>query len=309
MRYEPLDYESINQYNGTMSPTGTVQYDQTTAYFWRCLYHRLMSVIKFQIPQEWNYNYFQNILFGKGFIGIIKTAEYGIIPQICTVAGKGLYLQPKRVIVSQPLVKFEGTRGEDCEVIKLTPDWLGVLDIVDHYAYELATAYTSVNVSLINSRLGFLAYAKNKNAAETLKVIVEKLTSGEPVVVTDKQVKDNDMGSDEPIFTTAFDPARNYITDKLLDDMASIINEFDREIGVPVIDDKKERRIEAEVSSMTSDAGCRLDVWKTMLDESLRDVKEVFPELTISYTVRGDSYEPDTKDDNDRAVQLRQRIV
>ena len=68
MKYEPLDYESINQYNGTMSPTGEVQYDQTTAYFWRCLYHRLKSVIKFQIPQEWNYNYFQNVLFGRGFI-------------------------------------------------------------------------------------------------------------------------------------------------------------------------------------------------------------------------------------------------
>lgn len=302
MRYEPMEYEKINRYNGTMSPTGTVQYDQTTAYFWRCLYHRLMSVVKFHIPQDWNYNYFQNVLFGIGYIGIIKTAEYGIIPQICTVSGYGLYLQPKRVLVAQPLVNFTGTRGEDCEVIKLTPDWLGVLDIVDHYAYELATAYTSVNVSLINSRLGFLAYAKNKNAAETLKMIVEKLTSGEPVVITDKHVKDNEMGSDEPIFTTAFDPAKNYITDKLLDDMASIINEFDREIGVPVIDDKKERRIEAEVSSMVSDAGCRLDVWKTCLDESLRDVKKVFPELQLSYEIRGVENELNTANDNDRAV-------
>ena len=302
MRYEPVGYEKINQYNGTMSPTGTVQYDQTTAYFWRCLYHRLMSVMKFHIPQGWNYNYFQNVLFGIGYIGIIKTAEYGIIPQICTVSGYGLYLQPKRVLVAQPLVKFEGTRGEDCEVIKLTPDWLGVLDIVDHYAYELATAYTSVNVSLVNSRLGFLAYAKNKNAAETLKMIVEKLTSGEPVVITDKYVKDNDMGSDEPIFTTAFDPAKNYITDKLLDNMASIINEFDREIGVPVIDDKKERRIEAEVSSMVSDAGCRLDVWKTCLDESLRDVKKVFPELQLSYEIRGVENELNATNNNDRAV-------
>lgn len=302
MRYEPLEYEAINQYNGTISPTGTVQCDQTTAYFWRCLYHRLMSVIKFQIPQEWNYNYFQNILFGRGFIGIIKTAEYGIIPQICTVSGYGLYLQPKRVLVAQPLVKFEGTRGEDCEIIKLTPDWLGVLDIVDHYAYELATAYTSVNVSLINSRLGFLAYAKNKNAAETLKLVTEKLTSGDPVVIVDKWVKDNELNGDEQIFTTAFNPAQNYITDKLLENMATIINEFDREIGIPVIDDKRERRIEAEVNSMVSDAGCRIDVWKTCLDESIRDVKQVFPELSITYSVRGYENESESKNDDDRTV-------
>ena len=310
MSYTPLDYEAINQYNGTISPTGTVQNDLTTRYFWRCLYQRLMSVIKFSIPQEWNYNYFQNVLFGHGFIGIIQTAEYGIIPQLCTVAGYGLYLQPLRVLVAQPLVKFEGTRGIDCEVIKLTPDWLGVLDIVDHYAYELAEAYTSVNVSLINSRLGFLAYAKNKAAAETLKVIAEKLTSGEPMVVVDKWLKDSDINGTDPIFTTAFDPARNYITDKLLEDMATIVNEFDREIGIPVINDKRERRIEAEVDSMTSDAGCRIDVWKTCLDESLRDVKAVFPNLSISYTVRGeDNNESYAENDNDRTLQLRQRTV
>lgn len=301
--YEYMDYEALNQYNGTMSPTGTVQNDLTTRYFWRCLYHRLMSVIKFNIPQAWNYNYFQNVLFGRGFIGIIRTAEYGVIPQICTVSGYGLYQQPKTVLVAQPLVKFEGTRGNDCEIIKLTPDWLGILDIVDHYAYELATAYTSVNVSLINSRLGFLAYAKNKNAAETLKVIAEKLSSGEPVVVVDRFLKNTDeLGNNDPIFTAAFNPAQNYITDKLLDNMSAIINDFDREIGIPVIDDKKERRIEAEVSSMISDAGCRLDVWKTCLDESIRDVKAVFPEVNISYQIRGEENEPYYQNDNDRIV-------
>lgn len=301
--YEYMDYEAMNLYNGTLSPTGTVQNDLTTQYFWRCLYHRLMAVMHFDIPEDWNYNYFQNVLFGRGFIGIIRTAEYGIIPQICTVSGYGLYLQPKTVLVAQPLVRFEGVRGEDCEIIKLTPDWLGVLDIVNHYAYELATAYTSLNVSLINSRLGFLAYAKNKNAAETLKVIAEKLSSGEPVVVVDKYLKDKDeLGKEEPIFTAAFNPAQNYISDKLLENMADILNEFDREIGIPVIDEKKERRIQAEVSSLVSDAGCRLDVWKSCLDESIRDVKAVFPELNISYTVRGEENEPYITNDNDRAV-------
>lgn len=301
--YEYMDYEAMNQYNGTLSPTGTVQNDLTTQYFWRCLYHRLMSVIHFNIPKEWNYNYFQNVLFGMGFIGIINTPEYGIIPQICTVSGYGLYRQPKNILVAQPLVKFQGIRGKDCEIIKLTPDWLGVLDIVDHYAYELATAYTSLNVSLINSRLGFLAYAKNKNAAETLKVIAEKLSSGEPVVVVDKFLKDkDDLGKEEPIFTAAFNPAQNYITDKLLENMAGILNEFDREIGIPVIDEKKERRIQAEVNSMISDAGCRLDVWKSSLDESIRDVKAVFPEINISYSVRGVENESYITNDNDRAV-------
>lgn len=302
MGYEPLSYEYINQYNGTYSPAGKVQADQTTAYFWRCLYHRLMSVIEFKLPEGWNYNYFKNVLFGIGFIGIIDSPEYGVIPQICTVSGYGLYLQPTKIIVAQPLVKFEGRRGEDCEIIRLTPDWHGVLDIVDHYAYELATAYTSVNVSLINSRAGLLAYGKNKNAMETIKVIAEKLSGGEPLVVAEKTLKDEDINGDEPIFTMAFDPARNYITDKLLADMTTILNEFDREIGIPIVDDKKERRIEAEVTAMTSDAGCRIDTWQESLRISIEDVKKVFSDIDISFEVRGFRNEYNTEDNNDRIV-------
>lgn len=302
MTYVPLNYEGINQYNGMISPTGEVQNDQTTAYFWRCLYHRLMSVIRFRLPTEWNYNYFKNVLFGVGFIGIINSPQYGVIPQICTVSGYGLYLQPTKIIVAQPLVRFEGRRGEDCEIIRLTPDWHGVIDIIDHYAYELATAYTSVNVSLINSRAGLLAYGKNKNAIETIKVIAEKLSAGEPLVVAEKALKSDDINGDEPIFTMAFDPARNYITDKLLDNMATILNEFDREIGIPIVDDKKERRIEAEVNAMTSDAGCRIDIWKESLTESIRDVKKVFPDLEISFDVKGGENEYYTENNNDRDV-------
>lgn len=302
MGYEPMTYEGINMYNGLISPTGEVQKDMTTAYFWRCLYHRLMSVITFKLPAEWNYNYFKNVLFGVGFIGIINSPQYGVIPQICTVSGYGLYLQPTKIIVAQPLVMFEGRRGEDCEIIRLTPDWHGVIDIIDHYAYELATAYTSVNVSLINSRAGILAYGKNKNAIETIKVIAEKLSAGEPLVVAEKALKSDDINGDEPIFTMAFDPARNYITDKLLDNMATILNEFDREIGIPIVDDKKERRIEAEVNAMTSDAGCRIDIWKESLTESIRDVKKVFPDLEISFDVKGGENEYYTENNNDRNV-------
>ena len=306
MSYEPLSYEGINIYNGSVSPSGTVQYDQTTAYFWRCLYNRLLSIVDFTLPEGWNYNYFKHVLFGDGFIGIVDTAEYGIIPQICTVSGYGLYLQPIRVIVAQPLVRFEGTRGEDCEVVRLTPDWRGVLDIVDHYAYELAACYTSVNVALINSRAGLLGYAKNKQAAETLKIVAEKLIAGEPLVVVDKFLKSDDLTKEEPIFVQAFDPARNYITDKLLNDMTTILNEFDREIGIPVIDDKKERRIEAEVNTMIADTGCRLDVWAKSLTESINDVKRVFPDISITFTTAkdkgGETIEYVSETDNDRAL-------
>lgn len=309
--YQPLNYESINTYNGTRTPTGTVQYDQTTAYFWRCLYHRLLSNIRFNLPSWWNPNYFKNVLYGVGFIGVVKTSEYGVIPQICSVSGYGLYLEPNRVLVAQPLVKFEGKRGVDCEIIRIAPDWCGVLDIVDHYAFLMAQCYTSVNVALINSRAGIIGYAKNKQASETLKYIAEQISSGEAVVVADKEVKPDGLNGEDPIFTHAFDPANNYISDKLLTDLTTILNQFDREIGIPIIDDKKERRIETEVNTMISDSGCRMRTWEECLHDSIAATEKVFPELTGLITFKtsleqiqegGNENESDAAFDYDRSL-------
>lgn len=293
-----FDYEFINQYDGTRSPTGTVEGDLTTAYFFRCLYQRLLSTIHFDIPKEWNKVYFKNVLFGLGFIGIIQTPEYGIIPQICTLTGYGLYRQPTRLMVSQPLVSFDGIIGDKCELIRLTPDYRGICDIVEHYAIKLAKCSTSIDVSLVNSRLGMLALAKNKNAAETLKVVAEKLSSGEPMIVTDKILKDG-IEKQESIFTTAFDPAKNYITDKLLNDYWEILAQFDREIGIPSVDEKKERRIETEIETMNADNFARLSTWNEILKESMENVREVFPDLKISYRIRkgGEDFGTDSADD------------
>ncbi len=292
-------FEAINFYNGTRSPSGEVKYDLTTAYFWRSLYQRALSNFIFEIPESWNKGYFKNILFGLGYIGIVKTAQFGVIPQLCTLTGYGLYLQPTTVLVAQPLVNFEGTIGDNCEVIKLSPDYSGILDIIDHYADKLATCWTSINVSLINSRAGLIALPKNKNAAEAIKYIAERLSAGETLVCGDKVLKEDIEGND-PIVTYFSDPAKNYITDKLLSDFTTILNSFDREIGIPVIDEKKERRIQSEVSAIISDSGTRIDTWKESLDDSIKRVNDLFG-LNISYKVRGEE-NVNNKNDDDRTL-------
>ena len=289
-------FEAINLYNGTRSPSGKVKYDLTTAYFWRSLYQRALSNFTFNLPESWNMGYFKNILFGLGYIGIVKTAQFGVIPQLCTLTGYGLYLQPTTLLVAQPLVNFEGKIGEDCEVIKLSPDYSGILDIIDHYADKLSTCWTSINVSLINSRAGLIALPKNKNAAEAIKYVAERLSAGETLVCGDKILKE-DIESDDPIVTYFSDPAKNYITDKLLSDFTTILNSFDREIGIPVIDEKKERRIQSEVSAIISDSGTRIDTWKESLDDSINHVNNLF-NLNISYNVRGEENVNNASDDD-----------
>ena len=281
-----FNFESINLYNGTRSPSGTVEYDLTTGYFFGSLYQRALSNFKFNIPENWNMGYFKNVLFGMGYIGVIKTSKYGIIPQICNPYGYGIYLQPTNLIVTQPLITFDGVIGEDCEIIKLCPDYTGILDIVEHYASKLSKCWTSIEVSLINSRVGMIAFPKNKNASEALKYLVERLTAGEPLVCGDKVLKEG-LEEGDPLFTYFGEPAKNYITDKLLNDFTTILNSFDREIGIPIVSGKKERMIESEVDALISDSGTRIDTWKESLTDTINKTNALF-DLNISFTVRGE---------------------
>lgn len=306
----PMDFEGLNIYNSMRSVAGKVCNDENTAYYMRALYQRVLSGATFKLPDTdtWRNSrrYFKNVLYSMGFIGVIKYPKYGVIPQICSPYGYGLFLQPTNILVNQPLVEFDGTIGEDCQVIHLTPDWRGVWDIVEHYAIRLSTAITSVDVSLINSRLSFLAGAKNKTAAETLKYLYEKISAGEPLVVYDKKYLQGEGidESDAPIWTYHQDVANNYITDKLLADMDTILQQFDNEIGILAIGDKKERRITDEVQMIADDTCARASTWFESLSESFDDVNRLFPELNLSFTFKygGEEHVYNAKTDINRTV-------
>lgn len=279
------DYEFINTYEGTRTPTGKVICDKSTAYFTRALYQRLMSTIKFNLPSYWNKRYFKNVLYKNGFIGIINDPKYGVIPQKCTLSGYGLWMQPTNILVKETLVNFDGEIGKDCELIMLTPDYMGVHDIVDHYAVQLSTCFTSIKMSLENSRLAFILAGKTKSAKETLKAIAEKISSGESVIVVDKLLKEDieSAGKGDSIFTQTFDVKNSYITDKLLNDLQTILNMFDREIGIKVVDEKKERMLTSEISTQTSDSNARINTWLECLKESIDRVNTLFPDLNITF--------------------------
>ena len=303
----PANFESLNEYNSMRSVAGRVQNDINTQYYMRALYQRLISGTTFKLPKAWSQGarYFKNVLFSLGFIGVIKTDEYGIIPQICTPKGYGLFLQPTEILVAQPLVNFTGTIGEDCEIIHLTNDWLGVWDIVEHFAIRLSVAITSVDVSLVNSRVSILAAAKNKSASETLKFLYEKISAGEPFGVYDKAIKEEGIdGKDDPIWTFSQDVKNNYITDKLLENVDTILRQFDNEIGILAMNDKKERMITDEVSAINDDACARATSWEQNLTESFDRVNALFPELNLSFTIKygGESHEYNAEIDNDRIV-------
>ena len=303
----PTDFEGLNQYNSMRSVAGRVQNDFNTAFYMRALYQRVLSGTTFKLPPAWlrGKRYFKNVLFNLGFIGIVKTPEYGIIPQICTFSGYGIFLQPVRILVNQPLVSFDGEIGKDCELIHLCGDYRGIWDIVEHYAIRLSVAITSVDCALMNERISFLAAAKSKQANETLKYLYEKISAGEPFAVYDKAIKTDSLDdNEEPIWTYSQDVASQYISDKLLADIDTILMQFDKEIGIAAVGEKKERMITDEIAMQNEDSCARASTWFENLSDSFDLTNRLFPELNLSFSMRygGEEHEYKSENDSNRAL-------
>lgn len=301
----PCDYEGLNQYNSLRSVAGRVQNDENTRFFMRSLWQRAISGTRFRLPKSWRRakRYFKNVLFSQGFIGVVDTPKYGKIPQICSFSGYGLFLQPVIMLVNQPLVQFEGTIGENCELIHLCGDYRGIWDIIEHYAIRMSIAITSVDCSLINERLSVLAAGKSKQASETLKYLYEKISAGEPFAVYDKEIKTDSLSDDsEPIWTFSQDVASQYISDKLLADLDTILMQFDKEIGIAAVGEKKERMITDEVAMQNEDACARSSTWFENLSDSFDLCNELFPDLKLGFTMRygGEDYEYNATADSNR---------
>lgn len=303
----PMDFEGLNQYNSMRSVAGRVQNDLNTQYYMRALWQRAISGTSFKLPKSWRRakRYFKNVLFSLGYIGIVNTPKYGVIPQICGFSGYGLYLQPVKMLVNQPLVQFEGTIGENCELIHLCGDYRGIWDIVEHYAVRLSVAITSLDCALMNERISFLAAGKNKAASETLKYLYEKISAGEPFAVYDKGIKSDSLDdSDEPIWTYSQDVASQYISDKLLADIETILQQFDKEVGIAAVGEKKERMLTDEISMQNEDACARSTTWFENMSDSFDLVNELFPDLGLSFTMKygGEVYEYNATSNNDRSL-------
>ena len=303
----PADYDGLNVYNSMRSVAGRVQNDFNTQFYMRALYQRATSGTTFGLPRAWRRGkrYFKNVLFSQGFIGVINSPKYGKIPQICSFSGYGVFMQPVRMLVNQPLVQFDGEIGKDCELILLCGDYRGIWDIVEHYAIRLSVAITSVDCALMNERISFLAAAKSKQASETLKYLYEKISAGEPFAVFDKAIKTESLSDDEePIWTYSQDVASQYVSDKLLADIDTILMQFDREIGIAAVGEKKERMLTDEVELQQDDSCARASTWFESLSDSFDLVNELFPDLNLTFSMKygGEVHEYNAATDTDRPI-------
>lgn len=296
MAYDMFDYSYGNLENSGFFPSVVHADDnKLTQYNFKYLFKRALSVFDFNIPNKWDRNFFLTALYSIGYLIIIDTPEFGVIPQVGNIWGYNVFYQPAKATVMNPVFDEMGISdryrdmviGDRCELLRLTTDYTGIIDICRYYAELIATAETSLQTNLINSKMAFVFLAKKKSFAESLKKLYDEIASGSPAVFADKDLVDENGNS---LATMLQNNVREtYIGTELLDNIRTILNNFDSMVGIPNGNlNKRERMITDELNANNFETRALCYVWRDQLRQDMQRINDRF-NLDLSVDFRKES--------------------
>lgn len=314
--YIPFNYEQINIAAGSYNPSPVKAYNNKAFAFWaRSLFQRALSNVEIELPEYWNgtiFDFFCYCLFKFGYVAVFNDVKFGKVFQPASLGGFDFYYSPTYAVIANPALpkslqlsigdaQVDNSDGV-CEILKLTPDYYGIYDIVEHYAAKLAELDSGIDMSLINNKFAFFLGAKNKSMGESLKKMMDKISKGEPLVIFDSKMADDPNSKDVPWQSWERDLKKTYITTDQLADFKTILHQFDSEIGIKTLPiEKKERMIDAEARATDDDAISRSELWIRTFNESAKAVNKRFG-LNISMKRRESDTDVIKQTDNDRNV-------
>ena len=275
---QPYDYEYINMYNAVRSPSTVHAKNTALAYFFRkYLLMKVFSVFDFTVPENWNEAFFKYILFGFGYVAVINTDKFGVIPQNCTLYGIGVYYQPTSVIIANPILKGIKTPVIDkqCTLIKCQPNYSGIMDIISYYADMLAVASESLGINMFNTKLAYVFASENKQQAESFKKMYDEIASGNPSSFVDKKLFRDDGSPNWLMFNQ--DIRQTYVGLELLETLQKIDNMFDTLVGIPNSNnEKRERMIVDEVNANNFDTQALAYQWYLEIRKGMEKTRDIF---------------------------------
>ena len=251
--------------------------NQTFFMYRRYLFEKAISVFSLKLPEWWSTSYTLICLYAWGFLGVFESKKFGVIPQWGTLTGYNLYYQPKKFICSNPALEenVEKEIGVDCELIKLTPDYVGVIDLINYYAALLSVCARTANINVLNSMLSYVFSAKNKASATAYKLMFDKIMRGEPAVVQDAQLLDKTGNVGWQTFSQNLN--QNYIANDVLVTMRKIENMFDTDFGIPNANtDKREHLTTDEINANNVQTFCKAELWFDSIKRSFDRINNMF---------------------------------
>ena len=273
---EPYSYAEINVATFPVVPSTAHAHNTAIAeYYRRYLFQRAMSVFQWEYPAEWDLLYMLEGVYKRGFLAVIDTNRYGVVPQWATPSGFNVFRRAISASISSDLIEQkEWTIGEKCLPLYMTYTYCGIADIVNYYADMMATAAEAAAVNTSNSKTAIVFTVGSKQAAETFKKAVDKIQSGEPAIWIDKMLASEENESWRPFIR---DVGSSYIADKLIRDLRTWESMFNADVGIPSANiDKRERLTDDEVHSGEVATSCKAALWLDTLQKCCNDINDAF---------------------------------
>ena len=275
----------------------------------RYLLQKAMSVFKWDLPKSWDKNFLLFNLYCRGYVAQFEHSEYGNIILNCGFQGNDIYYRPTTALINshafpdtitKTIVKeWDKNIKADtaCIIWHLTPDYLGIMDMVNYYAGLMAAVAGAIDANSYNTRVAYLFLARNKQVAETMKDMYDRISEGNPAVFIDKSLFDEDG---KPLYEMLGENVKEtYIIDKLLLDLSKIDDMFSTEIGIPNANtEKRERLIADEVNANNFETRSKCELWLDELAKCEELSRKVFgEENTPKVTWRNELIEGGAEDE------------
>lgn len=309
MDYIPATYNEINLAESIGNPN-YINIANSTLYdfYMRYLLQKVFSVFDWDIPNTWNKEYLQYCLTVYGYVGVMDWPELGVIYQQGRVFGHDMYYQPSHLIVTNPYIEARYTGNYsiiteyrnnkielpinagpvigECMLLKFTPNYCGILDIINTFAVEMTLIHMGVDINVMQSKDPKVFAAASNAAAKAFQKAMDAAMSGETQIVMDKSLF-NDDGTPN-FYEFNKDLHSTYIADKLLDALRTVENRFDSMIGLSNTNiSKRGNMTVAEVTANEDEVNALPLVWADCLKRSSDLIKSRY-DIDFSITLKGD---------------------
>ena len=300
----------VNMLNDLHIPKD-IYYERSIVYqFWfRSLLHKINSSIIFDnLPKGWDEDFLMFCLWLRGYVAVFKSnikslekyGENGVLFSPCYASGMDFYYQPTDISIVNPVYQPKGTliNHKDAELLKLTPDYFGVMDIITRYAEQLAELSKGIDMSILNTKFAIVFEAENEAQSASLKAVVDSIQEGNPYAFYKNTNSKEVMPKKDPFQIFNQEMGKNYILDKQLDDLDHILNQFYTEIGISstMSIEKKERLVTAEAEFAGAQSQARISCWLRSLEQSLEVINERYDtKIGVSYAINENNASADRR--------------
>lgn len=294
-------FNNSNPFAGKSRPE-----DKLACYWYNTLWNKVMSLFKWSGPDfdgpnaTMNSDFLEWTLMTQGQASILIDNDGKMRGIQCSRLGIDPYGFPTTLTGINPVLKGSLNRvvNESCVWVRNNKFAVPVISTISYYASQLAKIQTSLNVSLSNNRMTKVFVAENDPQAQAIRKMVDDVDAGKLAVIVKPGLAEQIMtgaGSSVPVYSTSSE----YLADKLLQDMRSVLNDFFVSFGVNASGAnmiKHERNLVSEVNSNNQEIMVNRRYWLDTREEAAEIASRIF-----HTEIKVEMVEPDNFDEE---VQL-----